>query len=406
VSRARADVHPEHRVRWLDIDQDLDAFLRGLELRGEETLGKTKASNDVESDVETDVETMSTRISIPDSNDFGDYMFGLPNIEKLRTWEEVVDSDKEAVLEDVPRTQQFFRRLCFRLGKTIHDLREKREVYRRQLTRDQREDNRQFVHEVTRLWHLDAEQKAFIKSEDPPPKEEDIVEMATQEKFAYSKDHHMDVIRKGIIREAYENKSMLFPNRIYRHVGDKGKMIEAPRRREPVWSFAHPERKGKAQRYWDINRWPVHLRSEETAANIRSSGPQDPSRPRRRSTKEPKVSFSSPFSPLEPQPQPQPQGEQETQSTAKASSPDITEEMDTEVDASESLIQTIPGLGEKFAVTFDDLADSRRTFTPGPPQYFLGDTPLQKQAIENFVKSGKLYHPISKYLMLTACSRY
>jgi hypothetical protein len=399
VSRARADVHPEHRVRWLDTDQDLDAFLYGLELRGEETSSNDKPGKDVESNVDT----MSTKISVPDSNDFGNYMFGLPNIEKLRTWEEVVDSDKEAVLEDLPRTQQFFRRLCFRLGKTIHDLREKREMYRRQLTRDQRERNRQFVHEVTRLWHLDAEQKAFVKSEDPPPKEEDIIEMATQEKLASVKEHHMDVIRKGIIREAYENKSMLFPNRIYRHVGDKGKMIEVPRRREPVWSFAHPGRKGKAPRYWDINRWPVHLQSEETAASIRSSGPQDPPSPRRRSTKEPKVSFP-PFSPLEPQPQPQ--GEQETQSKAKAPSPDITEEMDTEVDASESLIQTIPGLGEKFAVTFDDLADSRRTFTPGPPQYFLGDTPLQKQAIENFVKSGKLYHPISRYLMLTACSRY
>ncbi|KAH7257597.1 hypothetical protein BKA59DRAFT_414798, partial [Fusarium tricinctum] len=381
VSRARADVHPEHRVRWLDTDWDLDAFLRGLELGGEETSDKTKPSKDVESDVET----MSTKISIPDSNDFGDYMFGLPNIEKLRTWEEVVDNNKEAVLEDLPKTQQFLRRLCFRLGKTIHDLRKKREVYRRQLTRDQRERNRQFVHEVTRLWHLDAEQKAFIKSQDPPLKEEDIIEMATQEKFAPRDGHYMDVIRKGIIREAYENKSMLFPNRIYRHVGDRGKMIEALRRREPVWSFAHPERKGKAPRYWDINRWPVHLQSEETAASIRSSGPQDPPSRMKKSTKKPKVSFSS-LSP--PEPQLQPQGGQGTQSKPKAPSPDITEEMDTEVDTSGSQIQTIPGLGKKFAVTFDDLADSRRTFTPGPPQYFLGDTPLQKQAIENFVKSG------------------
>ncbi|KAM0220818.1 hypothetical protein ACHAQI_000285 [Fusarium lateritium] len=384
VSRARADVHPEHRVRWLDTDQDLDSFLRGLGLGGEETSSNDKANKDVESDVDT----MSTKISIPDSNDFGDYMFGLPNIDKLRTWEEVVDSDKKAVKEDLPRTQQLFRRLCFRLGKTIHDLREKREVYRRQLTRDQRERNRQFVHEVTRLWHLDAEHKALVTSKDPPLKEEDIVILATQEKFApekYGKGDYMDVIREGIIREAYENKSMLFPNRIYRHVDDKGKMIEAPRRREPVWSFAHPERKGKAPRYWDINRWPIHLQSEKTAANIRSSGPQDPPTPKRRSTKEPEVPFS-PFSPLEPQPQPQ--GEQEAQSKAKAPSPFVTEEMDTEVDASESKLHTIPGLGEKFAVTFDDLADSRRTFTPGPPQYFLGDTPLQKQAIENFVKSG------------------
>jgi hypothetical protein len=123
----------------------------------------------------------------------------------------------------------------------------------------------------------------------------------------------------------------------------------------------------------------------------------------KKSTKKPKVSFSS-LSP--PEPQLQPQGGQGTQSKPKAPSPDITEEMDTEVDTSGSQIQTIPGLGKKFAVTFDDLADSRRTFTPGPPQYFLGDTPLQKQAIENFVKSGKLYPPIPRYTILRACSRY
>jgi hypothetical protein len=65
--------------------------------------------------------------------------------------------------------------------------------------------------------------------------------------------------------------------------------------------------------------------------------------------------------------------------------PDMTESMDT----SESQVHHFPGLGEEFTVTFQDLADSRRTFTTGSSQYLLGDTPLQKKYIEDLIKSGK-----------------
>ena len=68
-----------------------------------------------------------------------------------------------------------------------------------------------------------------------------------------------------------------------------------------------------------------------------------------------------------------------------AISPDPVEYTDTP----EQHNQTIPGLGEDFVVTFADLANSRRTFTPGLPRYFLGDTPLQKKYIEDYIKRGK-----------------
>ncbi|KAF4994590.1 hypothetical protein FGRMN_5705 [Fusarium graminum] len=384
VGRARADAYPEQRVKWLSTDQDLDAFLTGLESQGDKApAGEVEASKEDKSreDDKSDVETMSTKVSIPETDDFGDYMFALPNIENLRSWEEVLGSDKEAVEEGMPKTQDLYQRLCFRLGRTIHDLRLKREEFIRQLTPEQRARNHDFVHDVVRLWEGDTDRRSFNWDGSLEPTYRGVIEMVTQEKFITGVrdgivlDTEIDALRKSIVREAYENKSMLFPSRIHRHVSEKGEMIKAPLHREPVWSFAHPERKGKAPRFWDINRWPLHLQGEATAANIRSGGSRrDPSS----TTNQPGVS-SAIFSPLESYPSPQ--IDQETQS-------DLAEEMDTDVDASEFQTQTIPGLGKKFAVTFEDLARSRRTFTPGPPQYFLGDTPLQKKAVEDFVKQG------------------
>ncbi|KAM0349751.1 hypothetical protein ACHAPU_003582 [Fusarium lateritium] len=384
VRRARADVYPEHRVKWLGTDQDLGAFLDISDSQGDKApSGEVETSKVDESRKSntSDVGTMSTKVSIPETDDFGDYILALPNFENLRSWEEILDSDKKAVEEDMPRTQKLYQRLCFRLGRTIHDLRLKRAEHIRQLTPEQRERNHDFIHYVVRLWEGDTEGKSSNWDGSLEPSYEGVIEMATQEKFitgirdGVKLDNQIEALRKAIVREAYENKSMLFPSRIHRHVGEKGEMIKAPPHREPVWSFAHPERKIKAPRFWDINRWPLHLQSEATATKIRSGKPhRGPSS----TTKQPEVS-SPAFSPLEPHPSRQ--VDQEAQS-------DLAEEMDIDMDASEFQAQTIPGLGQRFAVTFEDLARSRRTFTPGPPQYLLGDTPLQKKAVEDFIKRG------------------
>jgi hypothetical protein len=398
---AKADLHPEQLVRWLNTDKDLGAFVQDLDL-----VSSKKPAEDAEASHENDeIETISTDISIPESKNLGDYVFGLPKVEHLRDWEELVASntDNDALEQDMRKTKDFYSHLCFRLGRTIRDLRAKKETMGRQLTRKQREQNRDFLDFVVRLWDSDANTRPNQKDKNPKkpdnrmritPEYQDIIKMAEPEayntnwdRFSLEKGRPEDClnrekIRKGIISEAYENRSMIFPSRVDRYIDENGLTVELPRRHEPVWSFAHPERRVKAPRYWDMNRWPLHLQSESTAERIRSGafhddGPENPT-------------FSSaidtpPESPAPPTRQKTRREVDEEVYEETAASPISVQETDT----SEHYTQTIPGLGEEFAVTYEDVANSRRTFTPGPPQYLLGDTPLQKKYIENYIKRGK-----------------
>ncbi|KAJ4134682.1 hypothetical protein NW768_004280 [Fusarium equiseti] len=421
LCRAEANLHPEQRIRWLDIDTDLDAFVQDVDLASIK-----KGEENAEANHERDgIDTISTRVSVQESEDLGNYMFGLPKIENLRSWEELAEdaSDVESskLQQDMRKTKDFYRCLCFRLGKTIHDLRVKQETIRRQLTPRQQELNRDFVDLVTRVWDSDARERPDKKDKNPKkgglkrvtPAYQDIIRMVEPEiydptwemrpvKKGYPGDTLIrETIRKGIIREAYENKSMIFPSRIDRYTNQDGFTVELPRRHEPVWSFAHPQRKTKAPRYWDVNRWPLHLQSEMTAERIRSGTfPRDISR----KPAAPSPVATPPLSPARPIKR---ERSRETtrlrqhvdeytaadiaEDTAAPSIP--TEDIATppgleDTDTSEQHNQTIPGLGEDFVVTFADLANSRRTFTPGPPRYFLGDTPLQKKLIEDYIKRG------------------
>ncbi|QPC75985.1 hypothetical protein HYE68_006737 [Fusarium pseudograminearum] len=402
VYRTEADLHPEQLVRWLDTDKDLGAFVQD-----QDKVSSKEPTKDAEVSHENDeIETISTAISIPESKTPGDYLFGLPRTEHLRDYEDLVDIDIDTLEQDMRKTKRFYTRLCFRLGRTIHDLQAKRETYRQQLTVDQREQNRDFLDFVVRLWDSDAACRPNNKEKNPKkgdvkritPAYQDIIKIVEPEaydtrwdQYVLSKDHHEDdllnreKIRKGIIREAYENKSMILPSRIDRYTDEDGLTVELPRRHEPVWSFAHPERKGKAPRYWDMNRWPLHLQSESTAERIRSGNFHEDAR----------AIFSSAI--VTPSDSP-------TTLAVQKTSQEVDEELDEEeeededtavsgiseqeADTSEPEGKTIPGIGKEFAVTYADVAESRRTFTPGPPHYFLGSTPLQKKYIENRIKSG------------------
>ncbi|KAF5026576.1 hypothetical protein F66182_1365 [Fusarium sp. NRRL 66182] len=434
VAYPSTTLHPEDRIGWSDVVKgmgnnpfDTDDYI-------------SKGTNDsmVEGVADKDeVETISTNVSDSKSKDLADYMLGLPKIENLRSWEQVING--QPVKEDKLKTLEFYKRLGFRLGKTIHDLRAKQTRIRR-LTPEQRESNRMFLDDIVRFWEEDVLRRPNAPQKNPnkvgpmyynpvTPKYRDIVKMAEPE--AYDDDawqagiegSHLDekddsreatieLVRKGILREAHENKSMLFPSRIGRRINEKGETVQLPRRREPVWSFAHPERRGKVPRYWDINRWPVHLQNKEKHNRLdyikKSSGESEFSESSMRlSMREHKERNSSPVvSSLDissdissPEPS-SPESTERIKSPKSATKPtaqpqqqagasltrsaQLAEEMDT----AEDRTQIIPGLGEEFTVTFEDKVESRRTFRLGPAEYWLGDTPLQKKAVENYIRRG------------------
>jgi hypothetical protein len=265
----------------------------------------------------------------------------------------------------------------------------------------QREQNREFLDFVVRLWDSDANVRPNKRDKNPKrgdskrvtPGYQDIIKMVEPEAYSTSWDQgslskgqpedrvNREKIRKGIIREAYENKSMIFPSRIDRYTDENGLTVELPRRHEPVWSFAHPGRKVKAPRYWDMNRWPLHLQSESTAERIRSGNFHAGTRE------------NPPFLPTIVTPPVTP-SRQQTRREVDEEVDEDTELSPTSaegIDTYENETQIIPGLGKDFVVTYGDVAESRRTFTPGPPQYLLGSTPLQKKYVENFIKRGEFF---------------
>lgn len=87
-----------------------------------------------------------------------------------------------------------------------------------------------------------------------------------------------EMVRAGIIREAYEGKTLLWPRIPDSDEGDveEKDKIELIRgwRGEPLWAFGHPSVRPKAKQFFNINHWPVHLQTPERQADIRVSGPE------------------------------------------------------------------------------------------------------------------------------------
>lgn len=272
------------------------------------------SDSDAASQPSTDF-TISTKVSIDKPVDYGEYTAGMPRLRNIYTWEQCL-AKKSKRVDTLAKTQNFLRCLAYRLGATLRQMRKRHRANRRYLTKSKKLENRDFVRSVTKYWLWDAEHlpndpKHNVNSnnlhwvkQDITPNFEDVMKMADPEAntrpweldrmspWESNRPNPLKSIRTNIIREAYENKDMLHPTRVVSSKGADGK----PRyvaTRPGVWTFAHPDHRPKARQFWDINRWPLHLQSNETQEAIRSSGPRRPSVGRRT----PSGSSSPPDSP-------------------------------------------------------------------------------------------------------------
>lgn len=394
VRRPDVDFHPEERIRWLDSDYKDNP---PAEQPVEPKIGpvKVKAKDADEVTISTDV---STEISEQKSVDLGPYDNGLPKLANIRSWDETI-LDRQAVSIDMEKTLILYEGLGYRLGRTLRDLRAQHSKDLKSLTPEQRKENSRYTRNIFDYWEKDYQ----LRANDPKwnrnvvdkssknrvtPKLCDTIKMAEPEAYKESWDREQfkdiqdsfyesfSILRKGIIREAYENKSMLFPNRVTHRIDGTGKTITSAPRREPVWSFGHPGRCGKGPRFWSIDRWPLHLQTDETRDLIESSGPDDsvcvvPPALGGKYLKRTKRSKRSKRT-----------GEKEQEEEEV-----IREPKGKERAHDISLRQ----LGQPFGFKYKDLAHIRRSFKPGTPEYWLGDTPLQKQRIEDQIKRGKFH---------------
>ncbi|KAF4981215.1 hypothetical protein FZEAL_2945 [Fusarium zealandicum] len=395
VARPKATCHPEDRIRWRASDME-------IETQDTEPVERNETSGDVD-----DTNTISTIVTVPGPEDFGPYTVGMPNMANIRSWESAIQN-RAKVLEDEPKTRNFFQCLGYRLGKTTRDLRERHNIHMRTLTPEQKTANRMFLKTIARYWESDAVTRPNDPKKNPnkfkpigadrtTPKYRDIVQMAQPEAYKESWGgsglidrgdglwESLELVRKGIIREASENRSMLFPSRIDRYVNEDGETVAQPPRREPVWSFGHPARRGIAPRFWSIDRWPLHLQSDETKQNMLRGKREtlfssDVTSTSDHATTEPKTRE---FVDIEEEAVPAPRVQRQRAPSKKTSAATFAPE-----DIMDTTEYEPVSFDKPFIVSYADLAQSRRRFTPGPPEYWLGDTPLQKKKIEEYLKSG------------------
>ncbi|KAJ4310720.1 hypothetical protein N0V84_010831 [Fusarium piperis] len=384
VRRPKVNFHPEERIRWLDSDYEVEP---------EPPVGpkigpvKSKAKDADGVTISTDI---STEVSEPESADLGPYAVGLPKLTNIRSWVSTI-LDRQAVSADMEKTLVLFEGLGYRLGRTIRELRKQHAKDLRSLTPEQRKVNARYTRDIFEWWVKDYPKRANDPKWNPSqvdglgairvtPKYCDVVKMAEPEAYQESWGGPgivdggdsltvaFNMVRKGIIREAYENKSMLFPTRATRRIDSTGKTITSAPRREPVWSFGHPGRCGKGPRFWTIDRWPLHLQTEETRDMIESSGPDEsvcvvppplgkpPKRTKKKRTKRPERT-----------------GEEAEERQDTIMGEEYEEEVISGSKGKEHAHGTsLRQLGQPFGFKFQDQLHTRRRFKPGTPEYWLG----------------------------------
>ena len=83
------------------------------------------------------------------------------------------------------------------------------------------------------------------------------------------------LVRSKIVEESVANLTMLAPGRAQAYQDEEGntawKMV-----RDHNWDWASEKVRGKAKRFWSLDRWPVDFQSEKTQRRIRNDSDIDP----------------------------------------------------------------------------------------------------------------------------------
>ncbi|KAF7548358.1 hypothetical protein G7046_g8705 [Stylonectria norvegica] len=386
IARPTLTLHPEDCVRWLNTDHNADTTER-VEKPDPE-------------DVVSNADTVSTEASIPSSEENLEYTQGMPKTENLRSYIEARDEDSQ-VKRDREKTVAFFLGLAYRLGLTLRELSAKFAQLKKGRTPAQIEENKAFVKEITKNWLDDAAQRPNNPKKNPKqfgddrvtPTYRDIVKAVEPESYREDwadpssikeedgEQECAQIVRKGILREAYENKSMLYPARQQQIVDAQGEPHEVTRR-EPIWSFGHPSRRATAPRFFDINNWPLHLQCKETQRKIKERGPKQGA------------------ARASPPPSPTPGGgggDSDDDGDEDDDDADNDEDMDI-TEEEQQLARSHKGKGravedfridspvEEVEISYLQRATDRRHFNPGPQEFWGGDTPYQRKAVEDNIR--------------------
>ncbi|PNP48068.1 hypothetical protein TGAMA5MH_00725 [Trichoderma gamsii] len=390
--RPDTEFHPEDLVRWPDYEPRQQQQSQSLD------------------------DSFSEQVSVipGTSEDFYEYPRGMPRREDVISLRDFIRNTIRSA-EWHWRTTNFFYCLGYRLGQTLKKFkRVHEESHEKVRDTDIEEYNDSVLRAAISRWEDDAERlpndplncpagenspwrmtmtyQDVVKTADPDTYEQHQSAWAEAGRSAWKEAS--EIVRKNLLREAYENKTMLWPlplpynsyatnyqvadptswrERLARYW--KGKESTAAyqarvdaldahiqkeeeksekeggataaqkqtlktTRREPIWTFGHPSRKKTVHLFWDINNWPVHLQSERRRQIIASRGPKK----------------------------------------------------EKHGDGAANNDEAIAAFVEKMEMEEDEIAlyrkaAQRRKFVPGMRGFLMGDTPLQKKKIENRMKT-------------------
>ncbi|KAK4064616.1 hypothetical protein Trihar35433_8133 [Trichoderma harzianum] len=416
--RPETEFHPEDLVRWPDPESEMQHAPE------EEPLARHTSEDSPQNEnmdqIQYDTSVTSTEgIESASTEDFHTHPWGMPRREDVLSLHEFIENPV-INLEWCEKTTNFFLCLGYRLGKTLRELQARHEENEKKLSDPKTQEyNSNFLDKITSYWEEDTKKRPNDPATNPANTSSwritmtypDVVKIAdpdaynehreawTQEKWPDCKEAY-ELVRKNLLREAHENKTMIWPLHlpynsyatrykvadptIWRkrlsektaeimndnnlNIETKNSRVQALKvqlqkeefeeekkqntlpaqkqnritmRREPVWTFGHPSRKKPVHMFWDINNWPVHWQSESRQRVIRSRGP----------------------------------------AKRKAS-----EDEAVAADIGEDVAVLAEELEEAAEMPFWKRAEQRHKFVPGREEFWMGDTPLQRREFEARMK--------------------
>ncbi|KAL8395561.1 hypothetical protein RB595_003166 [Gaeumannomyces hyphopodioides] len=184
---------------------------------------------------------------------------GAPRPSELKTWNDLA---AEATPEPDPAVYNFFGALSYRLGYTCAVL-EKRVANAKTLgpanmskALAEWEDTVDNWREVTGYPPTLASVCAKIGDGKPgAPKLDDAAALKR--------------VRAKVLEEAERNANTLYPTRWLQATAADGSDVSVPIR-EPLWDWGQPEIRGRARRYFSLDRYPLELQTPERQAELRS----------------------------------------------------------------------------------------------------------------------------------------
>lgn len=198
-----------------------------------------------------------------------------------------------AIIADDPQLQRnFFYNLGVRLGLTIFRLQRGKEDWKKAKPLDTKvlwatlQTFRRAFHEAKKEYEAEWDSSStvpslnlakFVKNIDPSFWERVATriqqsipdgDLKTQQETMAMEDAALGIIRHKIIKESNENLSMLGRGRCFNLKKPDG-TNKIAWGRDHDWDWASVELRGKAKRFFSLDRWPLELLSEETRAKTK-----------------------------------------------------------------------------------------------------------------------------------------